>query len=102
MIPNWHEMTPEQQDEALRSEREREKAAHDAYFNEIRSVLVQRGDAAIFYQCPQIDGGAWLGGYCHQGILGINPQQGDGCSCGAVVNSVQRGPAPKTFTTIYA
>lgn len=94
------EMTDEQWDEACRIEREREKAEHRAVMEAIRGVLVQRGDATLFYQCQQLQGGVWACGYCHSGLLGTNPQRGDYCACGAVVNAVQRGPAPKTFSTV--
>jgi hypothetical protein len=94
------DMTDEQWEEEKRLQREREKAEHKAIMEAIRSVLVQRGDASIFYVCQQIPGGAWACGYCAKGLLGANPQRGDYCSCGAVVNAVERGPAPKTFSTV--
>lgn len=94
------DMTDEQWDEACRIERKREEDERRRVMEAIRSVLVQRGNASVFYHCQAIQGGAWVCGYCHKGLLGINPQKGDYCSCGAVVNAVERGPARKTFTSI--
>ena len=79
---------------------DRKERGRRAIMEAIRSVLVQRGSADVFYVCQQIQGGAWACGYCHKGLLGVNPQEGDYCSCGAVVNGVERGPAPKTFSAV--
>lgn len=93
-------MTDEQWEAEQRFRIERKEAERRAIMETIREVLVQRGNANVFYQCQQIPGGSWACGYCHTGLLGVNPQKGDYCSCGAVVNAVERGPAPKTFTRV--